>query len=241
MKLLLILLLISNFSFAKTTPYYAKEVRWAAQVEGALMDGEVVWLSVNGHKFMSLYTASETKTKKTAVVIHGLGVHPDWGQVVQPLRVALAERGINTLSVQMPVLANDADVHQYLPLLNDADQRIRSAVNYIKSQNLNSDYLIAHSLGGVMSAHYLNNKPQPFKKFVAIGMPDLAVKYLSKINIPVLDLYGTEDIKPVLNSVKERAKAFSNNKNYTQKKVDADHFFNDKNELLIREVSTWLK
>jgi alpha/beta superfamily hydrolase len=27
----------------------------------------------------------------------------------------------------------------------------------------------------------------------------------------------------------------------TQKKVDADHFFNDKDALLIDEVSTWLK
>ncbi|SFV86216.1 hypothetical protein MNB_SUP05-SYMBIONT-4-1301 [hydrothermal vent metagenome] len=47
--------------------------------------------------------------------------------------------------------------------------------------------------------------------------------------------------KPVLNSVNERSQASSNNKHYTQKKVDADHFFNDKDELLINEVSTWLK
>ncbi|SEH69165.1 hypothetical protein BAZSYMA_ACONTIG00026_12 [Bathymodiolus azoricus thioautotrophic gill symbiont] len=29
--------------------------------------------------------------------------------------------------------------------------------------------------------------------------------------------------------------------NKSQKKVDADHFFNDKDALLIDEVSTWLK
>jgi hypothetical protein len=36
-------------------------------------------------------------------------------------------------------------------------------------------------------------------------MPDLAVKYLGKIRIPILDLYGVDDIEPVLKSVKERA------------------------------------
>ena len=44
-----------------------------------------------------------------------------------------------------------------------------------------------------------------------------------------------------LKSVKERAQAAKENKYYTQKKVDADHFFNDKDALLIDEVSTWLK
>ncbi|WXT99473.1 MAG: hypothetical protein Ctma_0172 [Catillopecten margaritatus gill symbiont] len=243
MRFLSILLLISNFSFAQDegAPYYAKEVRWAEQVEEALMDGEVVWLNASGHKFMSLYTASETETKQTAVIVHGLGAHPDWGQVVQPLRVALAEKGINTLSIQMPVLANDTDAYQYLPLLNDADQRIRSAVNYIKSQNLNADYLIAHSLGSVMSAHYLGDKTQPFKKFVAIGMPDLAVKYLSKVNIPTLDLYGTGDIRSVLNSVEDRANTAKHNQNYTQKQVDGDHFFNEKEALLIDAVMQWIR
>ncbi|SMN13378.1 hypothetical protein BHECKSOX2_441 [Bathymodiolus heckerae thiotrophic gill symbiont] len=72
-------------------------------------------------------------------------------------------------------------------------------------------------------------------------MPDLAVKYLGEIHIPVLDLYGVDDIDPVLKSVGKRAQASKENKYYTQKKVDADHFFNDKDELLIDEVSAWLK
>ncbi|SSC08632.1 hypothetical protein [bacterium endosymbiont of Bathymodiolus sp. 5 South] len=72
-------------------------------------------------------------------------------------------------------------------------------------------------------------------------MPDLAVKYLGKIRIPILDLYGVDDIEPVLKSVKERAQAAKENIHYTQKKVNADHFFNDKDALLINEVGSWLK
>ncbi len=241
MKILSILLLVSNFSFAQTTPDYAKEGRWATQVEDGLMDGEVVWLNANGHKFMSLYTPSETKTKRTALIIHGLGAHPDWAQVIRPLRVALSEKGWHTLSIQMPVLANDKKITEYLFLLTQADKRIKVAINYLQQQSLDADAIVSHSLGSVMSAHYLDNQQHSLKYFVAIGMPDLAVKYLANIRIPMLDLYGTDDIKPVLDSVNERLQASNNNKNYTQKKVDADHFFNDKDELLINEVSTWLK
>lgn len=241
MKLVLILLFISNFVFAQVVPNYAKEKRWASQVEDGLMDGDVVWLSANKQPFMSLYTPNETNTKRAALIVHGLGVHPDWAQVIQPLRVALSEKGWHTLSVQMPVLANDKDAVKYITLLTQADNRIKSAINYLQQQGLNADAIVSHSLGSVMSAHYLDNQQHPIKYFVAIGMPDLAVKYLGKIRIPMLDLYGVDDIEVVLKSVKERAQAAKENKYYTQKKVDADHFFNDKDALLIDEVSTWLK
>lgn len=71
-------------------------------------------------------------------------------------------------------------------------------------------------------------------------MPGLAVEYLTKIDIPMLDLYGVDDIEPVLSSVKARANASSKNKNYHQKMVNADHFFNEKDDLLIDTVSAWL-
>ncbi len=41
------------------------------------------------------------------VVVHGLGVHPDWG-LIGGLRTGLADAGYVTLSVQMPVLAATA-------------------------------------------------------------------------------------------------------------------------------------
>jgi hypothetical protein len=93
-----------NFVFAQVVPNYAKEKRWASQVEDGLMDGDVVWLSANKQPFMSLYTPSETNTKRAALIVHGLGVHPDWAQVIQPLRVALSEKGWHTLSVQITTL-----------------------------------------------------------------------------------------------------------------------------------------
>ena len=241
MKLLLSFLLITNIAFAQVVPDYAKEARWAEQVEDTLMDGDVIWLNANSHEFLAIYTPSESDAKQTAVVVHGLGVHPDWGQVVQPLRVALTEKGFNTLSIQMPVLENGVGSDGYMPLLIDADNRINSAVNYLTAQGLEANVLIAHSLGSVMSTHYLANNANPFKRYVGIGMPKTTAQYLSNIDIPVLDLYGDEDIPSVMQGIQEKQQASKHNANYTQKMVSADHFFNDKDELLINEVSTWLK
>ena len=241
MKLLAALLLISGLVNAQTTPDYAKETRWAEQVEDGLMDGDVVWLTANSHEFMSIYTPSETDTQKTAIIVHGLGVHPDWQQVIQPLRVALTTQGFNTLSIQMPVLDNEAHSGAYRSVFPQADQRIQAAVEYLQKNDLIADVLVAHSLGSVMSTHYLANYPHPFKRFVGVGMPSDNANYLPKLSIPILDLYGDQDIESVLTSVKARAQAAKGNNNYTQIMVGADHFFNDKDEVLINSVGAWLK
>jgi alpha/beta superfamily hydrolase len=72
-------------------------------------------------------------------------------------------------------------------------------------------------------------------------MPKTAAQYLSDIDIPVLDLYGDEDIPSVMQGIQEKQRASKHNSNYRQKMVNADHFFNDKDDLLVSEVNAWLK
>ena len=239
-KILIALCMLSNMVFAQTVPDYAKEARWAEQVEDGIMDGDVVWLAANNHDFMSIFTPSEVEVNQTAIIVHGLGVHPDWPQVIQPLRVALTTQGFNTLSIQMPVLDNEAHSGAYQAVFGQADQRIQAAVEYLQKNDLLADVLVAHSLGSVMSTHYLANYPHPFKRFVGVGMPGDNADYLPKLSIPILDLYGDQDIESVLNSVEARAQAAKGNNNYTQIVVSADHFFNEKDELLINTVNAWL-
>ena len=170
MKILFIALTImSSFVWAQIAPDYDKESRWASHVEDGLMDGDIVLLSANNHEFISIYTPSETETKKTAIFVHGLGVHPDWPQVIQPLRVALTESGFNTLSIQMPVLPNGIDGDSYAPLFQDSGVRIKVAIDYIKDQGLIVDAIIAHSLGSKMSVNYLAKNIILFCDSLALG------------------------------------------------------------------------
>ena len=239
MRLLLILSLISGLASAQTDPDYAKESRWASFVEDGLMDGEVVWIKNGDREFLTILTESESDSNKVAIVMHGLGVHPDWTGVIQPLRVSLTEQGYHTLSIQLPVLANGIPGNEYKPLWGDADKRIKASIEYVKSLGKSPDLLLAHSYGTRMARHYLAGNPDhPFKKFIAIGMGDASG--LSAINIPTLDLYGTEDLDSVLTTVKQRQDASSHNAGYVQKQIQGDHFFNDQNELLTQTVDAWL-
>lgn len=239
-RLIAVLVLVSNIAFAQTVPDYDKEARWASFVEDGLMDGDVVWIQNGDREFLSIFTEAESDSTKVAIIMHGLGVHPDWTGVIQPLRVSLTEQGYHTLSIQLPVLANGIAGNEYKPLWGDANKRIDATINYIQSLGKSADLLVAHSHGTRMARHYLADNPKhPFKKFVSVGMGDVAG--LKTINIPMLDLYGTEDLESVLKTAKKRREASSHNSDYEQKQITGDHFFNDQNDLLNHTVINWLK
>ena len=79
------------------------------EVEDLTMDGESVDLMVDNQAIFSIFTEAATDSRLGMIVVHGTGIHPDWEQVVQPIRVRMAEAGWHTLSIQMPILHNDAE------------------------------------------------------------------------------------------------------------------------------------
>ena len=227
-----------------------KEKRWAAEVVDSIMDGEAVWLNDGSNKFLGIYTNAIADSTRAVIIMHGTGVHPNWQQVVQPLRVGLSEHGWNTLSIQMPVLANDVDYKEYAPLYDEVPPRIDAAIAYLRKNNIKQITLIGHSQGAVMGAYYLSKHSDKIKAFVAVGMPGTlgegkmdALSSLKTIRLPTLDLYGSEDLESVLMSDRERMNTAktAGNKNYSQKKIaGADHFFDGKDNELVETVSTWL-
>lgn len=228
----------------------AKEQRWADQIVDDLIDGEAEWLDLGKHKALAIYTESAADdTKGGVIVIHGSGAHPNWEDVVQPLRTRLPQHGWATLSIQMPILPNEADYTEYAPLFDEVAPRINAAIKNLQARGIKNISIVAHSLGSAMSAYYLaNNKNTAIKSFVAVGMPgprkDMRMDTLlalQKINIPVLDLYGENDLDYILETSKQRQQAGSHNKNYSQQVVaGANHFFVNKNDELIRSVNNWI-
>lgn len=227
----------------------AKEQRWATQVVDSLMDGDAVYLNDGRSEFLALeMPASDGATKRGVVVMHGTGVHPNWPTVVLPLRVRLAESGWHTLSIQMPVLANDADYTDYPPIYDGVPGRIDAAVDYLQGQGVEKIVLIAHSQGATMTTYFLANTDRVVDGFVAIGMgPGIAgtaadnLAHLPSITIPLLDLYGSEDLPEVLASAGQRADASLGNRAYTQlTAAGADHFFDGEEPELLENVQAWL-
>lgn len=228
---------------------FAKEQRWADQTVDSIMDGEAIWLDADGHKFLSIYTEAEDESSKGMIVVHGTGIHPNWEQVVQPVRVEMTTHGWNTLSIQMPILRNEAEYAEYVPLYPEVPPRLKVAEEYLVAQGIKDIVIVAHSQGATMSSYYLSRNESGVKAFVAIGMGATqkdshvnSADSLKAINIPVLDLYGTDDLPGVLQTSSQRMSSAAHNKNYTQKIVKgAEHFFDGKNDELIEVISQWLE
>jgi len=236
-------------SFIVVASDIAKEKRWADQVVDSILDGEAIWLDDGNHKFLGIYTASEESSSRAVIIMHGTGIHPDWQQVIQPLRVGLTEYNWNTLSIQMPVLANDAEYSDYAPLYDEVAPRIDAAIKYLNTNGIKTIVLIGHSQGSSMAAYYLSTSKQNVKGFVAIGMATFAkdsrmdsVSALKKIQVPVLDLYGEEDLDSIIASADDRAAAAkeSGNESYVQVIIPGNHFFDDAEGALVSTVAEWL-
>lgn len=237
-------------SYASDT---AKEKRWADQIADSIMVGDAEWLKTSKSKIFSIFTEYTTdKAVGGAIIIHGVGVHPNWDQIIRPLRSQLPDFGWSTLSIQMPVLANDAKHSEYAPLFNDIAPRVNAAVKFLKSKGINNIVVIGHSMGASMAAYYMSQKPdKSIKAFVSLGstgrmFKDSEKNYfksLEKIKVATVDIYGAVDLPEVIDSAKRKKQIAkkAGNKNYNQIKIaGANHFFDNKDDVLIKRIRGWL-
>jgi pimeloyl-ACP methyl ester carboxylesterase len=180
--------------------------------------------------------------------VHGIGVHPNWPDVIEPLRTRLPEAGWSTLAIQMPVLPNEATDNDYAPLIAQAGPRLEAAIAFLKDQGAQRIAIVAHSLGATMVNDYLATAPDAVDAYVAIGMSSVGahagrdnVALLGQITTPTLDLFGEHDLEAVVAGAEARARAAADDSRYSQAQVpDADHFFAGQNDALVETVSQWL-
>ncbi len=218
-----------------------KEQRWRDQVVGDLFDGEPITLNDGQQDFLGLIIQADSDKKDAIVVLHGIGAHPDWPQVVNPLRVSLAEAGWTTLSIQLPILDNEATPEAYDAIIADGSPRINAALHYLREQGATGSYIVAHSMGSRMASIFLASTDKQVKGFIGIGMNVGSVPYFDQYKIPVLDIYGSEDLEGVRGSAADRASRASGNPQYTQVVVGgADHFFDAMEDELYERVKNWL-
>ena len=245
----IIMLLMFSAVFASDIE---REKRLAAEIEDSILDGDVLYLKSDDLEFFNIYTEAETDGIKGAVIIlHGRGYHPDWEDVVKPLRVGLAARGWNTLSMQMPVLGKKAKYYDYVPILHEAFPRIEAGIRYLEEQGIKNIVLIAHSCSVHMAMSWFEKSG--FKKlnaYIGIGMGATDYKQpmekplpLDQISIPVMDVYGGDEYPAVIKGAGDRLKMMnqSGHKKSLQISVPgADHYFHDKGEELTSVISEWL-
>ena len=248
--MLVVLMTVSWNSAYATNSDTAKESRWAEQVIDGLLDGEEVWLAdADGHEFLGVYTPADGDSGQAVILVHGIGVHPNWPDVIYPLRAGLLENGTTTLSLQMPILANEAEQDEYSVLFPEVPGRFAAAVDFLGQQGFKNLTIVAHSMGASMAVYYLSqNHPQSVDSLVIVGMGTGTafvgnVEALADITVPIFDLYGSQDLVTVLDSAARRNEVGSSRSGYPylQGRVEgANHFFQGHEEELVQQVVDWL-
>lgn len=238
MRYLLLLVLLLSTACVQAADY-VREQKWANEVTPGVVVGDPVFLEQsNAHKFLTLFT-EPPKAKAALIVVHGLGVHPDWG-LIGVLRSQLADLGYATLSVQMPVLANEAAPEDYPATFPEAAERLQVAADFLRAKGYEKIAIVSHSMGSRATHSYLSAHPDaPVAAWVAIGMGS-ADNYAA-MKMPVLDLYGEIDLPQVLNGAKQRGQSLKGKAKSRQAVVPrADHFFNDRDADLVQHVQRYL-
>lgn len=227
-------MLLALVSLSASAQDYAREARWKSEVLGNLVVGDAVEVKQpGGRAFLGLYTAGEP-AKPAVLIVHGIGVHPDHG-VIGILRGALADMGFSTLSIQMPVLAADAQSEDYHPeLFPEASARIAAGHAWLGTKGHRSVVLASHSLGSWMSQYHLasggkpsspSGKPARFAGWVSMGRSG-TLGDPAKLGVPVLDVYGEKDLPAVLSSAAARREALQRLPGSRQSVIaGADHFY----------------
>ena len=214
--LLLCVFSVTAAQGADVTP----EKRWSDLLEKHITQGQPVWLQTDKQqKVFAIYTEDRTgKHNGTVIILHDMGQHPDWPDVVRPLREGLPDHGWSTLSVQMPVLGRDQPIAKYGPLFDDVAPRLNAAIAFLKTKQAGTIALAGYGLGAAMGAAYLAaNQTSGVQTFIAISMGVLngtgtdprldTTKSLEKIKLPVLDIFGSRDFSWVVGTASDRAAA----------------------------------
>lgn len=245
-------LFLSIISLAAAASDLEREKRLADEIVDMIVDGEPVWLQANKHPFLAIYTpTTQRHPRGAAIILHGRGMHPDWADVVSPLRTALPASGWHTLSIQLPVLGKEAKYNDYVPLFPEATPRIHSAIQYLRDTGIRHIVLVAHSCGAHMAMHWIAKKgDRDIDAYVGIGMGATDYKQpmqetfpLARMHVPVLDVYGGAEFAQVLKMAPARAAAMAKAGNPQSAQVvipDADHYFHEHNKELVEAVGKWL-
>ena len=223
---------------------YEREKRWADEVAPGVVVGDAVRIkAASGRDFLALH-AEAGKAKPAIVLVHGVGVHPDFG-VIGILRAKLADLGYTTLAIQMPVQGKDATVDDYFPkVFPDAADRMVKAAEWLKAKGHANIVLLSHSMGAWMANEYLDraHESTPYRAWIVMGLTGSYSWGMRRYGLPILDVHGEQDIAPVLGAAGRRKFALKESNGSRQVRIaGADHHYTGRETELVTSIDAFLR
>lgn len=236
---------------------------WDTDKEGAIADklsaqleyGDIIWLQTDKNsEFPAIYTLPVYNKKDRAVILlHGMSAHMDWPVVISPLRGFFRDRMWSSLSVQLPVIATGKPPAEYSRTLDEASRRIQSSIQYLKDQGYDTLVLAGYGFGATIAAFFLTNgHTRDIDAFVGISMlarkflaPQVnLLDYLEKLSLPVLDIYGSNDLPVIIRTADDRRLFAQKNgaDRFSQIMIEgADHYYTGHVQTLFNDIISWLQ
>lgn len=234
-----VLWLLASAAAAQPMIDYAREDRWAQEVVPSIVVGDAVWLATPSRaKVLAILTMPPGAPKGGVIVVHGLGVHPDFG-MIGGVRTGLAEAGYETLSVQMPVLAAGTTRDDYGVTLPGAGDRIAAAIAYLRAKGSAKIALVSHSVGATMVNAYLARpNAVPVDAWVPIGM---LVDFTLPPKEPVLDVTAENELIQVAVAAPLRSPRLPRDGCSRQLTIaGTDHYFENRQKELVAAIAVFL-
>jgi len=248
----LLLVAIMLFCTGGTGKAGEREQRLAERLRESVAQGEPVNLATDAGDFLALHEAALGALPRHALLlVHNMGGHPDWPEVIAPLRTGVSTPGWGTLSLQMPLLPPQSLADDYGRTVTEAVKRIASGLAFLREQDYSCIVLAGYGFGAAQALAYLA-RHQDADGLITVGIlardflqPSLDVpSLLKRIRVPVLDMYGERDFPKVIEQAHDRRTAVpdSETSDYKQRVIDgADHYFTDHERELVDTVVEWLQ
>lgn len=198
-----------------TTP---QEQQLAEAVSAQIEQGKPVWLTAASGTFLAVLDQELSIAEKgAAILLPTVNEQVDANGLIHHLRTTLPQYGWTTLAVQLPLLdENSNSIYDYIENESEINNRLNAAINYLISNGSSNIIIIGKGIGAAAGANFLANKDSGnIRAYIGISMTSHTEQNswlnsplsLSKLTLPILDLYGSQDHLDVISSARNRMEA----------------------------------
>lgn len=208
-----LVLLLTVTSAAIAQDGAAADAPATAEFDFEIRDGTPIPFSAGEQPFLGVFKPeSRGELRGGVLLLPDRSTHPDWPQVIGPLRRSLTDHGWSTLAIEMPDLPDEPTNEEIITFLDNSASYIAAGLNHFNQQSVHNIVLLGHGFGALAAADYMGSTQRPdLRGLVVINVINRgngdrigAADSMAKVTKPMLDLFAYTGQNWVLRFAEER-------------------------------------